>query len=99
MALDARLDGLLDPEIVRYIPSNCSSSFCDWNSLNSRRSAGLPFSIGLIRLSEMDSPSLSDGYTIIAGDGSCWMMYPSMFSNASEPPTCVHLQKIISSVS
>ena len=80
------LDGLFAPDIVKYIPSNCNSSFWLLSSLKRFFNAGLALINGLILLSDIDSPSFSDGYTIIVDDGSCWITYPSIFMRASVPP-------------
>ena len=88
IALLARLDGEFEPASVRYIPSNCNSCNCEFSS-NLFRSSGAALNIGCSLFSDMDLASVSVGYTIMVGAGSCWTMYPTMFWRHSVPPTCV----------
>lgn len=61
MGLLARLDGELEPARLRYIPSNCSSSFEDSLSLNLAFRVGDALNIGFRRLAEMLSARVSVG--------------------------------------
>ena len=55
---------------VRYIPSNCNSCNCEFSS-NLFRSSGAALNIGCSLFSDMDLASVSVGYTIMVGAGSC----------------------------
>ena len=71
MALLARFEGELEPSRLRYIPSNCSSSFLLLFAWYRSRSAGEASIMGTMRFLATLSASTSEGYTTIVGDGSC----------------------------